>query len=221
MGDARTLANAPMPPRVAALPRNQAGYPIPWFVATLDDGTRDFRIADRERHIDALRLRLCWVCGGRLGANVAFVIGPMCALNRISSEPPAHLACADYSALVCPFLATPQMVRREGGKPDGLLEPAGVALRRNPGVALVWVTRSFRWRRATLGQPGYLCSLGDPVELFWYAHGRVATRAEILASIDSGLPALRDACQHDHDPADSLAMLERDYRRALALVPAA
>lgn len=220
MAEARTLANCPMPSRIAALPRNHAGYPIPWFVATLDDGTRDFRIADRERHIDALRFRLCWICGGRLGANVAFVIGPMCAVNRISAEPPGHFGCADYSALVCPFLATPQMVRREAGKPEGLLEPAGFGLKRNPGVALVWVTRSFRWRRASLGEPGYLCTLGEPIEVLWYANGRAATREEILASMESGLPSLQEACQFDDDPADSLAVVDREYKRALALVPA-
>lgn len=57
-GGARTLANHPMPRPIAALPRNLAGYPIPWFVATLDDGTRDFRVADAERYRDAVRLRL-------------------------------------------------------------------------------------------------------------------------------------------------------------------
>lgn len=217
---ARTLANQPMPPRVAGLPRNHAGYPIPWFVAELEDGTRDFRIADQERHRDALRFRLCWICGKRLGANVAFVIGPMCAVNRISPEPPEHSDCAVYAAKVCPFLATPQMVRREGRMPDGLVDAAGVSIPRNPGVALVWITRSFRWFRPQLGAPGYLCSLGDPVELLWYAQGRTATHEEILASMDSGLPALRDACQLDDDPAASMTRLDQQYQRALALVPA-
>lgn len=86
-----------MPPRIARLPRNKVGYPIPWFVAHLDDGTRDFRIAGQEQHIRAMRERLCYVCGGPLGGFGAFTIGPMCAVNRISSEPPAH---RDLDALV-------------------------------------------------------------------------------------------------------------------------
>lgn len=219
MAEARTLANHPMPPRVAALPRNVAGYPIPWFVTTLPDGTRDFRVADSERHRDALRFRLCWICGGRLGATVAFTIGPMCAVNRISAEPAEHRDCAIYAAKVCPFLATPQMTRREGGLPEDMIDPAGVSIPRNPGVALVWVTRSFTWFRPRLGAPGYLSSLGDPTELLWYAQGRTATREEILASMESGLPTLQASCQMDRDPVTSRQALDLDYQRALALVP--
>lgn len=55
----RLLETVTMPPEVARLPRNVAGYPIPWFVATLPDGTRDFRIACEERQLDAIRLKLC------------------------------------------------------------------------------------------------------------------------------------------------------------------
>lgn len=215
----RTLANAAMPDRVRRLPRNRHGYPIPWFVAELEDGSRDFRIADQRKHLDALRFKLCWVCGGNLGRYAAFVIGPMCAVNRISAEPPSHLDCAVYSAKVCPFLATPQMKRREGGKPDGLVEAAGVTITRNPGVALVWTTRQYRIFRPEMGAAGYLCDIGEPTSLQWFAEGRAANRAEVIASMESGLPALRDACQQDDDPALSLTVLEGDYARALKLVP--
>lgn len=217
---ARTVANWPMPARIARLPRDQHGYPIPWFVATLDDGTRDLRIADQELHIRALKTKLCWTCGGFLGANVAFVVGPMCALNRISADPPSHLSCALYAVRVCPFLATPQMRRRDSHIPEGVVQPAGVALLRNPGVALVWVTRKFVAFRAQLGQPGLLCDMGEPTALHWFAEGREATRPEILASIETGLPMLQEACQHDADPALSLEALDADYQRALTLVPA-
>lgn len=209
-----------MPPRIARLPRDRHGYPIPWFVATLEDGTRDFRVADQGRHIDAMRFRLCWTCGGKLGANVAFVIGPMCAVNRISAEPPNHLDCATYAARVCPFLAVPAMARRPAPLPDGTVDPAGHGLMRNPGVALVWVTRRFRYFRPPMGAAGWLTELGEPTALHWYAEGREATRAEILASMESGLPALAEACHLDDDPAASRAMLDDEYRKALALVPA-
>lgn len=216
----RLLAEVPMPPPIARLPRNEVGYPIPWFVADLDDGTRDFRIASEERQIDAIRMRLCWVCGGHRGAYAAFVIGPMCAVNRISAEPPAHRDCAIYSARVCPFLAVPSMRRREAGKPDDMKEAPGQAILRNPGVALVWVTKTYAVFQPDMGNPGLLHSFGDPAELHWFAHGRRATRAEILASMESGLPALQEACQADDRPDASLRALDRQYQRALALVPA-
>lgn len=216
----RLVDTVPMPPRIAQLPRNTVGYPIPWFVATLDDGTRDFRIADQKRHIDALRDKLCWVCGGPAGAFSAFTIGPMCAVNRISGEPPAHRDCAIYSATVCPFLANPGMRRREARKPEGVVPAAGDPILRNPGVALVWVTRSYKVIRPDAGNAGLLCEIGDPTETLWFAEGRSATRAEVLASMESGLPILREACQRDDDPAASVRMLDAEYGRALALLPA-
>lgn len=216
----KLLNETPMPPRIARLPRNRQGYPIPWFVADLPDGSRDFRIASQEKHVDALRFGLCWVCGARRGAYAAFTIGPMCAVNRISAEPPAHRDCAVYSATVCPFLSVPNMRRRESGKPDGLVDAAGIAILRNPGAVLVWVTRSFKTFRPEFGAAGVLCKLGNPTELHWFAEGRTATRAEVLASMESGLPSLKAACEQDDNPAHSLQVLDREYRRALALVPA-
>lgn len=215
----RTLANAPMPDRVAQLPRDKHGWPIPWFVATLDDGTQDLRIADQRRHIDALRFRLCWVCGVPMGANVAFVVGPMCVVNRISSDPPSHRDCAAYSAQVCPFLATPQMRRREGGYPADFVPAAGVAILRNPGAVVVWTTKRYKAFRPEAGAPGYLCDMGNPTALDWYAQGRTATRDEVLASMESGLPRLLEACDLDDNPEQSRAVLERDYQVALTLVP--
>lgn len=215
----RPVDVVPMPRRVAWLPRNQAGYPIPWFVAD-HNGVRDFRIASQQRHTAALREKLCWVCGDRTGAFSAFTIGPMCAVNRLSSEPPAHRACAVYSALVCPFLANPNMRRRPVGDDDPeLVAPAGVPIMRNPGVAVVWVTRSYRVFRPEMGNAGVLCRIGDPTEVLWFAEGRPATAAEARAAMDTGLPALQEACQRDADPQASLVYLTAQFERALTLLP--
>lgn len=219
MRSSRLVDTTPMPSRIARLPRNAVGYPIPWFVATLEDGTRDFRIADPQRHVDALRFKLCWLCGQRSGKNVAFTIGPMCAINRISSEPPAHRDCAIYAAQVCPFLTNPTMRRRESGIPEEVVPAAGEPLSRNPGVALVWVTQTYRAFRPQMGNAGYLCEIGEPTEVLWFAEGRSATRAEVMSSIDSGLPALTEACQRDDDPAESVRYLDSQVQRALMLVP--
>lgn len=205
----------PAPPRrMARLPRNKAGYVVPWFVAFVD-GVPDFRVIAPGKLADAIRFRTCWLCGDPLGANAAFVIGPMCAINRVSAEPPSHRDCADYAARACPFLTTPKMVRRDGRLPDDAREPDGIMIRRNPGVALVWVSRNWRLR------PGLqLWTVGDPIETRWYAEGRPATRDEVLASIDSGLPILRAEAEKDPTPASALAELDRQHARALELVPA-
>lgn len=216
----RPVDLVPMPPRIARLPRNGVGYPIPWFVATLDGGARDFRIASPGRKVRATRDRLCWICGGRLRASVvSFLIGPMCAVNRISGEPPSHLDCATYAARVCPFLTRPAMRRRDGGMPDGYTSAPGEMIERNPGVALLWTTRTFKPFHPHRGQPGLLYQIGMPTETGWYAEGRAATRAEVLGSITAGLPELVASCRRDHDPVRATRELDQQIAWALTLVP--
>ena len=219
--------STPEPRRIARLPRDRIGRPVPWFVTWMIDGqpvplgTRgaepEFRVVVEGRRERAVAERRCWVCGGVAGnpaGHSSFVIGPMCAVNRTSAEPPCHLDCATWSAQNCPFLTRPQMTRRERGLPEALAESPGVMIARNPGVTLVWV--SAGWQPFSDGRGGWLVDIGEPASVAWYAHGRAATRAEVLASIDSGLPALREMAP---DPA-ALAELEARHGEALALVPA-
>lgn len=210
------------PPRIARLPRNKAGYPIPWFVDYVD-GEPDFRIADTRKFRGATLFRVCWLCGeslrnttlGPAATQYAYVIGPMCAVNRVSSEPPAHRDCAIYAAMACPFLTTPGM-RRRPDLPEGIVKPDGEMILRNPGVALVWITNT--WRMI----PGHqLFDVDEPAETRWFCEGRPATRAEILDAIDSGMPTLRHAAEQDSDPEAALAHLDQQYARALELLPAA
>lgn len=214
----RPVDRVPMPDRIRRLPRTKVGYPIPWFVAQQPDGTYDLRVSDADKLVQAVRESLCWVCGLRLGAFVAFPIGPMCALNKISGEPPAHRECAEYTLRVCPFLVTPGMRRRSR---DGLtwVEAAGRMSERNPGAALLWVTRSYQPFRAPLGNDGILFEFGEPTFLAWYREGRPATRAEALEALDAGLPTLLETCELDDDPATSRADVRRRYEQALLLLP--
>lgn len=206
----------PMPPRIARLPRNSAGYPIPWFVAEIE-GVRDFRVMDARCLARALEEGRCWVCGEKMnGPTASFVIGPMCAVNRTSAEPPSHRECAVYSARVCPFLTNPQKVRREANMPEGAVDPAGISIKRNPGVALVWASR--HWRTYQDGDRGVLFDIGPPTRVLWFAEGREATRQEVMASIETGLPALSDmAADEGPEAEEHLALL---VDRAMALVPA-
>ena len=209
-----------MPGRVAQLPQNKHGHPVPWFVATIG-GKPDFRVIKPGAIPQALAGRgLCWTCGFpfQRQEDRAFVIGPMCAVNRVSAEPGSHLECAVFSATHCPFLTTPQMVRRERHIPQEAVRPAGEMIRRNPGVALVWVTGYRSWSTFRDGNGGTLVNVGEPKRVLWYARGREATRAEVLESIGSGLPILRDMAEQEGPAA--VAELERMHDRALELVPA-
>ena len=205
-------ADLPIPPRMANLPRNKAGYVVPWFVAWID-GQPDFRVIRENGIREATRFERCWLCGQHRGRNAAFVIGPMCAVNRVSAEPPSHRDCATYAAQACPFLANPHMVRRGRDLPEDKTV-AGVMVERNPGVALVWVTRE--WAPFWAGN-GVLFNVGQPIATEWWAHGRAATRAEVLASIESGLPILREAAAAESAEAE----LDRQVEKAMTLIPAA
>lgn len=179
----------PEPPdRIASLPVDR-GYPVPWFVAWVD-GEPDFRVVHEKAINDAWQFDLCWLCGKTLGVHRTFVVGPMCAVNRTSAEPPSHADCAEYAVRACPFLARPHMRRREDGLPEGTQEPAGIMLRRNPGVILLWTTKKPGTKFDRNG--GMLFDLGPPERVAFYKEGRPATRAEIDESIDSGLPHLAE-----------------------------
>lgn len=193
-----------IPPRMRRLPLDKAGRPIPWFVADID-GVRDPRVADSAKWAEAVRFGRCWVCGGPTGVNLAFVIGPMCAVNRVTAEPGCHRECAIYSARACPFLATPTMRRRERGLDEYDLGPEpGTPIKRNPGVTAVWMTREWSLMKTDTGP---LVSLGEPIDVLWFTQGRAATRDDCEAAITSGLPALVAACDADDDPEGSRAIL--------------
>jgi len=44
-----------------------------------------------------VRHKRCWLCGQPLGKFMCFVVGPMCAINKTSAEPPSHRDCALYA----------------------------------------------------------------------------------------------------------------------------
>lgn len=203
----------PVPPaRMQTLRIDARGYPVPWFVWWDDDDKPEFRVIGPGKIAEAVRFRKCWVCGSPLGRYLTFLIGPMCAINRTTSEPPAHRECAEYSAKSCPFLTLPKSQRREANLPTDT-KAAGFMIKRNPGVAVCWTTLSYKIRHV---ENGVLFSLGDPLELTWWAHGRPAVREEILESITSGLPILRDEAERRGE----IQAFEAATERGLALVPA-
>ena len=156
------------PARLNHLATDHRGFIVPWFVQWFKDGKGsaygegepDFRCADERKFHRALKEKRCWVCGDKLGVHLAFVIGPMCAVNKVTSEPPCHLECAEYSVRICPFLSRPRMRRNEHDLPEQRIEAPGVHLKRNPGTICIWVTRSYQTFRPEIGQDGLLINLG-------------------------------------------------------------
>lgn len=208
-----------MPGRVRALPRNRAGYPIPWFASTTPDGGRDLRVASTPRWWACVRERLCWICGQRRSRRDAFVVGPTAVVNRTTSEPPCHIDCAEYAAKACPYLTRPDMVRRPNGIPEGAGLP-GVAVLSNPGVTAVYVTTKWELFHPPDGAAtDWLIRLGDPLSVSWWTQGRTATHPEAYDAMRAALPTLHELCDTDPDPDRSHRILTAQWRRAVRLLP--
>lgn len=204
-----------MPSEIAALPRDERGYPIPVFVARID-GKPEFRVADGKYVAKAIKKQLCWVCGQKLDPKIqAFVLGPMCTVNRISSEPPSHPACAEFSVQACPFLSKPKAVRREAGFPEGTVV-TGMMIERNPGVCCIWYGRGCELLDS--GNGGILFGIPNPSMVRWYAEGRKATREEIVESINAGFPILEEEAAKKGKK--FVEALHRDLYAAMKFVPA-
>jgi len=202
----------PLPVRMQSLPIDERGYVVPWFVAWLD-GKPEFRAMDAEKFRRAIKERRCWVCGERLGVNLCFVVGPMCGVNRTSSEPPCHLECGRWSARNCPFLSNPRMVRQEDEQVgySKLKQAFGIA--RNPGVALLWITRAYEVFENPGQRGSYLITMGTPESVEWWAEGRRASRAEVVASIDEGLPNLEVLARVEKGGMEALMEARRRFEK--------
>jgi hypothetical protein len=207
-----SIRHIPVPPRMARLPISDRGFPVPWFVAKVN-GEWDFRAIEPGKVARADIERRCWLCGEQLGQYLAFVIGPMSSINRVSSEPPSHRDCAEFAVRACPFLSQPRMRRNEKDMPEGVTP--GIHLPHNPGATLIWITKNYRPFKAG---DGVLFRIGEPIEVYWYAEGRRATHAEIMAAMDKGLPLLRELAAKEGR--EAMRELDDQIKRAMALVPA-
>jgi hypothetical protein len=151
-----------------------------------------------------------------LGGYKAFTIGPMCAINRTISEPPSHRECAEFAIRACPFLNQRESRRNAANLPHdlGLSEPAGFGIDRQPGVSLLWITKSYRVMKV---DNGILFKIGEPTAVEWFREGRPALRSEIMESIESSYPILLASAEEDGPQA--IRELEAARDRALTLVP--
>jgi hypothetical protein len=215
-----------VPPKfMTELPNDKRGYPVPFFVDYFD-GEPEFRAFDQQKMVDCIKKRLCWVCGNKLFREMVFVIGPMCAINRVNSEPPSHRECAMYSVRNCPFLSRPHMVRREDGLPEEVIgNAAGIQIARNPGAMCLWFTRKYTIMKVPAREgvrPGILFQLGTPFRVQWYAEGRPATREEVVRSIETGLPLLLEANEKEStekERAEGRRMIDAQVVSLMKMVP--
>lgn len=178
-----------LPPRMRTLPRGADGQPIPYLLTQV--ATKYESALGAELALAAMcEQKRCWLCGDKLGQYAAFVAEPLTSVTKISRTPPAHHDCAKYAALT------------------GLLQPKSLK------VSLVWVTRDFQMQRAA---NGHVFVVGDAEQAFWFADGRCATREEVTAVMQEGLPNLYEIAKRSGNAA--LGGLDLQVARALRKIP--
>jgi len=194
---------------------------VPWFVHRDERGQWDFRAVNRARLRIALLERRCWVCGGALGANApaAFLIDPICLVNRISAEPPSHDECARFAVCACPHLSNSR-TRRNEDRIAGDVATNGAAIQLNPGVVALWRTRV--WSQTPEGFVLFGDLLARRKKPEWFAEGRTAKSQEVWASFETGLPFLRSEVNEETTEEGHLAVaheLEAAIRSARRFLP--
>jgi hypothetical protein len=108
------MNNIEMPKRIANLPRDARGYPIPWNVFISQAGEPQFTVNDSLKHAWARQRNLCPICGEANDEIRWFVGGPKSAflVNGWYMDLPGHEECEEYALKVCPYLATPSYRHR-------------------------------------------------------------------------------------------------------------
>jgi hypothetical protein len=210
------LDTVAMPARIKALPKDDRGYPVPYFV-TWRGKTPSFPEVDTRKLARCVRFKLCWICGQQLGAFKAFVVGPMCVINRISSEPPSHRDCAIYALRVCPFLVNPRMRRVPfDGNDERRIKPPGIMVERNPGTCVQWMTTSWQFHNAPNGK---LFAMNEPTEIVWWHEGREATAQQAADAFTDGAQLLLEVAHREAGEA-GVVEITQAIAKARQLLPA-
>lgn len=99
---------------MAALPKDERGYPIPFNIWRDTRGVAHFTINDHEKASECLREYLCPICGDKLEKTIWFCGGPLSALHPAGAyiDQPMHHECVHYAIRVCPYLAAPRYTKR-------------------------------------------------------------------------------------------------------------
>lgn len=170
------LAKVPMPKRIALLPKDERGYPVPSSVWHGADGKPDFRVLDPEKWLRHVRAKRCGVCGAALERTMAFVGGPMSIFNRTFTDLAMHPDCAHYAMQVCPMLAAPSFAYARTN-PEGTETLENVSTRR-PDQFGLGLTSGYD---LVLMQPETFALKAKPFKkITWWKHGQELTDKAVV-----------------------------------------
>ena len=101
-------ADITLPPRIAALPKDKRGYPVPYIVYVYEDGRPEFAVNDIEITRKAIKENRCHVCGQENDPEPWFVGGPGSVFlngdRAVFRDGAMHQECMTFALEVCPHL---------------------------------------------------------------------------------------------------------------------
>jgi len=108
----------PIPLRMAHLPKDKRGFPIPVSILLDNEGTPHFTITDTHKATSCAIADTCHLCGKSLTRAKWLIGGPRCAFhtNGAYLDGPMHLECAQYALNVCPYIALKSYTKEIGDK---------------------------------------------------------------------------------------------------------
>lgn len=181
----------PMPDRIARLPRDKRGYPVPYVVARDPQGAPLFIVNDSKVQGRCIHKKLCPICGERLTKELWFAGGPRSAFDPHGHymDSAMHHECCTYAMQVCPYMAMPKYHATEPEAKIAHLElRAGTLLfdhtqdSTRPAVMVVVMTygQSLSAPEGTLTNP-YIAPLRPYHAVEFWRHGARVPDAEGLA----------------------------------------
>jgi hypothetical protein len=185
------ISDIPMPPAVAARPRDDRGYPVlaitPW-----EDGVPRFAATGTARSSICAVERRCSICGTPIAAGPVWRVvsgaeadaiaatGPSFRNAAATVEAPGHRECMLYAAIACPYLANPTARR---GSDSAVLDDVAKGHRRGAGGAVAGFARmEFRYADAMLFR------FAEVVEFRPHAEGVDQLPALLDCSFDGSVP---------------------------------
>jgi len=184
-----------VPARMAHLPRDARGYPVPVVVKRDESGRPLFIVNDAEVIQRCIKRKLCSICGARMVREFWFAGGPGSAFDPrgMYLDPPMHHECLTFALQTCPYLASPvrrayvdaaaveKLAARVGGGDKLLLDPTVDEERPDPFVAVMSYGVSVRG--GSLGKERYLVPLRPYHAVEFWRHGERLSFGDGLAAI--------------------------------------
>lgn len=104
---ARSWKQVAIPERMAILPKDRRGYPVPVILAYDSTGTPKFQINDDRKVEWCLAQHTCAICGQAMHPFDRWMVGgPLSAFHEYGAyiDTPTHKLCLEYALQVCPYL---------------------------------------------------------------------------------------------------------------------